>query len=154
MGISIPNPLNLLKGSAGELIEKIGDAIDKISTTDQEKLAAKQSLLQLERDFEAKVMDAEAEMVKAQAAVVTAETQSQSWMARNWRPLTMLMFAFIIFWNMVLVPVFGVNAAGMPPELWEIMKLGMGGYVIGRSLEKIVPATVDVLKATNDAKSS
>ena len=31
-------------------------------------------------------------------------------------------------------------------KLWSIVELGLGGYVIGRSVEKIVPAIAGALK--------
>jgi hypothetical protein len=30
--------------------------------------------------------------------------------------------------------------------LWEIVRLGLGGYVVGRSAEKILPQVVSALK--------
>jgi len=30
-------------------------------------------------------------------------------------------------------------------KLWDIVQLGLGGYVIGRSVEKIMPQISDVL---------
>jgi hypothetical protein len=72
-------------------------------------------------------------------------------MQRNWRPLVMLMFAYIIFHNYVLAPVFSVPKAEVPSDLWELIKIGLGGYVIGRSAEKIIPATAQALKAKEQA---
>ena len=31
-------------------------------------------------------------------------------------------------------------------KLWSIVELGLGGYVIGRSVEKVVPAIAGALK--------
>ena len=31
-------------------------------------------------------------------------------------------------------------------KLWDIVELGLGGYVIGRSAEKIVPAVATAMK--------
>jgi hypothetical protein len=33
-------------------------------------------------------------------------------------------------------------------KLWSIVELGLGGYVIGRSAEKIVPAAAAALKGS------
>ena len=30
--------------------------------------------------------------------------------------------------------------------MWELLKIGMGGYIIGRSAEKIVPELAKVMK--------
>jgi hypothetical protein len=31
-------------------------------------------------------------------------------------------------------------------KLWDIVELGIGGYVIGRSAEKIVPSIADAMR--------
>ena len=75
-------------------------------------------------------------------SAIVAEAQSQHWLAANWRPITMLVFVFIVFNNLVVVPyaaAFGWAAApvlDMPENLWTLIQLGLGGYVVGRSVEK------------------
>ena len=71
----------------------------------------------------------------------TAAAQSESWIARNWRPITMLSFVFIIFNNFVLVPYgeafgFPMPSVMLPPDMFALLKIGLGGYVVGRSAEK------------------
>jgi len=48
---------------------------------------------------------------------------------------------------------FGINAPvlTLPEDLWGLMKIGVGGYVVGRSAEKIVPQIVEVLKKKDEA---
>ena len=74
--------------------------------------------------------------------VIIAEAQGQSWLQRNWRPLLMLVIVFIVFNNYVLasyLPLMGIPVVQLelPVDLWDLMKLGVGGYVVGRSAEKI-----------------
>jgi len=83
------------------------------------------------------------EIIKQQGGIVKAEAQSESWLARNWRPLTMLTFVFIIANNYIIYPylsMFGVGAQALeiPPDMWALLKIGLGGYVVGRSVEKAV----------------
>jgi len=77
-------------------------------------------------------------MFQAQAQIVIAEASSGSWLTRSWRPITMLIFV-----GLITARWFGYSATNLSPaeylELWGIVKLGLGGYVIGRSAEKIVP---------------
>ena len=75
------------------------------------------------------------------AQIITAEANSESWIARNWRPITMLSFVFIIFNNFVLVPYgeafgFPMPSVMLPPDMFALLKIGLGGYVVGRSAEK------------------
>lgn len=91
------------------------------------------------------LLENSAGMEKAAASIVLAEAQGESWMQRNWRPLTMLVIIAIIANNYLLFPY--MMAFGLPgvmldlhPRLWDLMTLGMGGYVAGRSGEKIAKA--------------
>ena len=65
--------------------------------------------------------------------------------------MTMLMFASIIGFNYLVVPIAGMFSKNivvltLPPDLWDLLKIGIGGYVAGRSAEKIVPAIVSAFK--------
>lgn len=81
----------------------------------------------------------------AQAQIVQAEAQSQNWLASSWRPITMLTFVVLI-----VARWFGWAAPNLSEaeylKLWDIVQLGLGGYVIGRSVEKIVPSVAGAMK--------
>jgi hypothetical protein len=75
-----------------------------------------------------------------------AEAQSKNWLASSWRPVTMLIFV-----GLIVARWFGWTAPGLSEpevlELWAIVKIGMSGYVIGRSVEKVVPDVVAAMKS-------
>jgi hypothetical protein len=76
-------------------------------------------------------------------SVIKAEANSESWLTRNWRPLTMLTFVAIIANNYILYPYLSlffhnVPMLNIPPDMYDLLKLGIGGYVVGRSIEKSV----------------
>ena len=81
----------------------------------------------------------------AQAQIVQSEAQSQNWLASSWRPITMLTFVVLI-----VARWFGWAAPNLSEaeylKLWDIVQLGLGGYVIGRSVEKIVPSVAGAIK--------
>lgn len=82
------------------------------------------------------------EEIKGATKVIVAEAQGVSWMQRNWRPLTMLTFVFIIANNYIIVPyavAFGLEVPMLeiPAGMWGLLTVGIGGYVAGRSYEKI-----------------
>lgn len=88
------------------------------------------------------ILENEAEMIKAQKSIIVAEATGHSWLQRNWRPMIMVMFGFIIFNNFILYPyasLFTEKAVLLdtPKDLWDLIKIGLGGYVVGRSGEKI-----------------
>jgi hypothetical protein len=71
--------------------------------------------------------------------VLVAEASSDSWLTKNWRPITMLTFLAIIVGNQI-------THTPIPDHLWDLLELGIGGYVIGRSVEKTVPTIIGALK--------
>ena len=81
----------------------------------------------------------------AQAQIVQAEASSSNWLASSWRPITMLTFVVLIEARW-----FGWAAPNLAEaeylKLWDIVQLGLGGYVIGRSVEKVAPAIADAIK--------
>ena len=100
----------------------------------------------LKASIQTAVLSADAEALQAQAGIVDAEAKGESWLQRNWRPMTMLVFVGIVANNYILAPYIGLFAPDYklildtPPDLWALIKIGLGGYVVGRSAEKCVAA--------------
>ena len=121
------------------------ELIDELHTSDEERLKAKGHLLDVQAAAMQRVFDYEAETLKAKAGIVQAEAQSEHWITATWRPITMLTFLALI-----VARFFGWTAPNISePEylkLWDLVQIGLGGYVVGRSAEKIAPAIADVLK--------
>ena len=81
------------------------------------------------------------EELKAAASIVEAEAKS-NWFVSSWRPLLMYVLIFILVWNYILGPVikiiFGsVITFELPGDVWTLLQIGLGGYVVGRSGESI-----------------
>ena len=76
----------------------------------------------------------ERERLAAQAGLVAAEAGGASWLQRNWRPITMLSFL-----GLVIADAFGLLAFRLADQAWLLLQIGLGGYVVGRSVEKISP---------------
>ncbi len=84
-------------------------------------------------------------LVNASRDVIVAEAQGGSWIQRSWRPITMLTFVFIIANNYIIVPyvqAFGASVPSLdiPNGMWALLNVGIGGYIAGRSGEKMVQA--------------
>lgn len=129
--------VDALGGPVKGLIEGIGGVIDKLHTSEEEKAQAKLALFQAEAELTKELARVDAEWAKAQAQVITAE-QNGSWLASSWRPILMLTFTYIIAHTYVLAPMFSLPPVEIPEPMWELLKLGVGGYVVGRTAEKIV----------------
>jgi len=118
-----------LKGSAKELTDSVGNAIDNLATSDQEKLKAKAEISKI-------VLDGLNEVASYQRDVLVAELKGTK-LQRNWRPIVMLMFAFIVVYAKFIAPAFQLPSTELEPDFWELLQLGIGGYVVGRSVEKV-----------------
>jgi hypothetical protein len=143
--------LDILGGPVKALVSAVGGIVDDVTTTDEERLLAKTKLLEIEQAFQVKVLEAEAQWVTAQRDIIVAEAAGHSWLQRNWRPIVMLTMVFFI--GFVLFTGGYVNEREIDKEfvlaILDIIKLGLGGYVIGRSAEKIVPQVATIFKNSN-----
>ncbi len=106
-----------------------GKLIERLFPDKAKRDLAKIALLDMQQSGDLQV-------ITAQAGVITAEAQGDSWLQRSWRPLIMLMFGVIIGNNYLIVPLFGTPSAEIPPDMWDLLKLGLTGYIVGRSAEK------------------
>ena len=115
-----------------------GKLIDRLWPDPAQAAQAKVQLLEMAQKGEL------AELT-ARANIVQAEASSGSWLASSWRPITMLTFTALI-----VARWFGWAAPNLSVDeylkLWDIVELGLGGYVVGRSVEKVVPAIAGALK--------
>ena len=87
----------------------------------------------------------QAEIESAAAKIINTEAASTHWLAANWRPLTMLVFV-----GLIVARWFGWAAPGLQEaeylKLWSIVEFGLGGYVVGRSVEKVAPSFAAAMK--------
>ena len=79
--------------------------------------------------------------LEAAASIITAEAKSEHWITSAWRPITMLTFVAIIANNYLIYPYLALfwDSAPMleiPENMWELIKIGIGGYVVSRGVER------------------
>jgi hypothetical protein len=88
---------------------------------------------------------------RAISDIIASEASSQFWLTACWRPLLMLIFAGIIVssWFGYVPPHMGDTMSPMLARIFDLMELGMGGYIGGRTIEKIATQVnlAGVLKA-------
>lgn len=106
---------------------------------------------QLRVDLEKTILGTFEEVSKTQGDVIMAEAKGENWLQRNWRPCVAVGFAFIVMFYGLLLPV-SVDWLGAPPVrvgdallkwIMDAVMLCLGGYIGGRSLEKIVGMIVN-----------
>jgi hypothetical protein len=124
--------------------EVIGNLVDKLPDAN-EKLQLQLTLQQLIASLQMKILGLEEQLLASKTDLIKAEMQG-NWMQRSWRPVLMLMFGFIICYNYWFAPTFSTPMTELPDDFWQLLKISVGGYVIGRSGEKIVPELANKLK--------
>lgn len=113
--------MKLLSG----LVEEIGSVVSTLSVSSIEKKQIQAGLL-------AAVARQEEELRRNQAAIIGAEAQG-NWLQRSWRPIIMLVFAAIV----LVGTFFNLPILDDTSRFWDLLEIGIGGYVIGRSVEKV-----------------
>lgn len=118
-----------------QLISAGVSIIDKVIPDPVAKAEAQRKLIELQQTGELKQLE-------AQMQIVTAEASSDHWLTSAWRPITMLTFVAIVANNYILYPYLSLFWAeapilDTPDQLWNLLQIGIGGYVVGRSAEKI-----------------
>lgn len=99
----------------------------------------------LEAEIQAELWRNAHQLNAAAADIIKAEAQSQHWLASIWRPIVMLTFC-----GLIVARWFGWAAPNLSEaeylKLWSIVEFGLGGYVIGRSVEKVAPSIAGALR--------
>jgi len=127
-----------------EGVKAITGLVDKVTTTDDERLDKQLQLDTIKNRLEVNLAKLDAEFATVQSKVIIAEAQSESWITRSWRPLTMLAFVTLPF--LVLFGLDPAPLAGVPDLVWKIIWTGLGGYIGGRTVEKTAPKIVSALR--------
>lgn len=88
---------------------------------------------QLEADVLRLLLEREKEVLRVRAALLQEEGKG-NWLQRSWRSLVMLTFAAVI-----LIGTFtNISILSDTSRFWDLLEIGLGGYVVGRSGEKIL----------------
>lgn len=120
-----------------------GKLIDRLWPDPAERDQAKLKLMELQQSGALAQLAAETELSKGAADIVKTEAAG-GFLASSWRPITMLVFV-----GLIVARWFGLAAPNLAEaeylKLWDIVQLGLGGYVIGRSVEKIMPGVADLI---------
>lgn len=139
------NPLSWIAEIGKTTVTPITNLIDELDFSGEEEgnikiklQEIKNKVKEMDLAYQAKLLDYDGKLLEAKSNIIVAEAQGKSWLQRNWRPLMMLLFGFVILYA-VISPAFGlppVDMSGVPDRLWTLMTVGIGGYIGGRSYEK------------------
>ena len=122
----------LLDILGGGVVDKIGNVIDNLTTSEEERLAAKKAMQEV-------LMKAESQAQEQVTRRWEADMKSDNWLSKNIRPLVCI-FLTAIF---VILSVFDGNVGGFTiqesyiPIYQTLLITVYGAYFAGRSIEKI-----------------
>jgi hypothetical protein len=93
-------------------------------------------------EFRKLLLENQSAMLEASKSVMVADAASEGWLTRNARPI-------VVMWSLAVITVIMVEAMTggaqnvvralreVPVELWNLVSIGVGGYMLLRSGEKI-----------------
>jgi hypothetical protein len=136
----MPGPA-VIKGIT-TVIGKLFGLIDDVYTSGEERLEARQRVMELQGEAFRVVAELQMAELEAQKSIITAEAKGESWIQRSWRPITMLTFVVVIANNYIVAPYLSYFMGEsvvlpVPAGMWTLLTVGIGGYIGGRSLEKV-----------------
>lgn len=107
------------------VVREIGGIVGRLSVSSKEKQ-------KIQEEIQALVYRYKSELVREQSAAVGEEARG-NWLQRSWRPVVMLAFVVIIFSGMFTESALLSDGS----RLWDMLEIGLGGYVIGRGGEQV-----------------
>ena len=113
----------------GNIVKDLLSGLDNLLTSKEEKIQAENVIKKV-------LVEKELQLQRLQTEIIVAEAKG-NWLQRSWRPILMLAFGFIVIYVKCIGPLFGLAIPELENEFWELLKIGIGGYVVGRSAEKI-----------------
>ena len=140
-----------------KLVEAVSGLVDNVGKAFDGNFANKEEILQKKSEILEKVRALQSLIIEAQKYLLALELQG-NWLQRSWRPILMLCFGFIVMYAYFIQPAFLPNAVPIRNDLndnfWELLKLGIGGYVIGRTGEKVMKLAGEAYKTRRERKNN
>ena len=122
----------IFSGGTKDLVEGVGDVIDNLHTSKEEKLEAEQKVKEIVASYQTTL---EKEILSRW----NADMQSDSWLSKNVRPLV-LVFLVIATVLMIFIDA-GTISFNVEDKWTDLLQLVLitviGAYFGGRSLEKV-----------------
>ena len=132
----------MFSAGASTLVEKVGNVIDNIHTSEEEKLELKKAIDGQFQDFEVKMENAAMQFESEVSKRHLADMSSDSWLSKNIRPMALI---FLLVTTMGLA--YGTIFGDLPDRQVEMLKAwipllltlttaAVTFYFGGRSMEK------------------
>ena len=120
----------IIEWFGGSVVKDLMGGLDKLFTSKEEKIIAENAIKQI-------LIQKQLELQKMQTEIIVTEAKG-NWLQRSWRPILMLAFGFIVIYVKFIAQLFDLRIPELENEFWNLLQLGIGGYVIGRTGEKMM----------------
>jgi hypothetical protein len=122
----------IFSSGATELVKGVGEVVDNLHTSQEEKLAAELKIRELISNYEV-------EMEKTITDRWSADMNSDSWLSKNIRPMTL---AFLVISTVLMIFIDAGTIKFIVEDKWTdllqiVLITVIGAYFGGRSLEKV-----------------
>ena len=122
----------IFSSGATELVKGVGEVVDNLHTSQEEKLAAELKIRELISNYEV-------EMEKTITDRWSADMNSDSWLSKNIRPMTL---AFLVISTVLMIFIDAGTINFIVEDKWTdllqiVLITVIGAYFGGRSLEKV-----------------
>jgi hypothetical protein len=114
------------------ILQPVADIVDNVSTTDEERLKLKNELSKILSEVEVKLIDYHTKALEGAAKVAEAETKSDAWLTKNYRPLIVCGLFLLL-----VLDSFGVLQNTLPDVFISVFGAVFGVVSAGRSIEKV-----------------
>ena len=120
----------------------ISTVLERVLPEDRQKVKEIEAQINLELIKNASIIE------RGASDIILAEAKSEHWLTANWRPLLMIIITAIVAWNYLAAPLINIIimlstgatfplTIDLPEQLWTLLTVGVSGYIVGRSGEKI-----------------
>ena len=129
----------------GPLVRTVLAVIERAQAAKLDRAAIE---AELKRAIAAELTRLAATELEVRREVIVSELRGESWLQRNWRPIVALT-AFFSYWFVIVAYPFLLAWGWLPPvrfgeaglqNLFWLTTVAVGGYITGRTLEKITAA--------------
>lgn len=130
-----------LSDLVADIFKPIADVVEHLTVSGEDKAKIQLAVVSGQIAAAQSTMDYERQLLEGQQKVIAAEASSSNWLASSWRPITML-----VFLALVVADSLGWLHAPLAPQAWSLLQIGLGGYTVGRSVEKVAPVVMAALR--------
>lgn len=128
---------DIFAGSVDKIVDSVGNAIDNLVTSDEEKLTLKNELAKIQIEAKNKKDELDLRYEEQLTQRQSNDMQSDSWLSKNIRPLTLIFI--LVMYSLLSI------SSGFDFQVTEsyVQLLGQWGMLImsfyfgGRTLEKL-----------------